>query len=91
MNLCLRRSTSGERCNVRFAIVRGPLYEARVHKTPGRVFRVDLHQHVGIGIVARGGHDVVLRTVVMVVVDPLVLVTGDDKLNGALILAQERM
>ena len=71
--------------------MRGPFDEACVHEAPGRLFRVDLHQHVGVGIVAGGGHDVVLRPIVMGVVDPLVLVAGDNELDGVLIFAQERV
>ena len=71
--------------------MRGPFDKTLVHEAPRRVLRVDLHQHVGVGIVARCRHDVVLRTVVVIVVVPLVLMAGDDKLNGVLIFPQQRM
>jgi len=71
--------------------VRRPFDEALVHEAPRSVLRIDLYQHVSIGVVACGGHDVVLRTVVAMVVHPLVLVTRDHKLDGVLIFAQKRV
>src|SRR3982074_3323822 len=85
------RDDSQSTGDIRLAVVRRPFDEALVNETPGAVLRIDLHQHVGIGIVSSGSHDVVLRTVVAVVVHPLVLVTRNDKLNCVLVFAQKRM
>ena len=73
------------------AVVCVPLDEALVHEAPGGVFCVDLHEHVGVGVIASGGHDVVLRAVVVSVVDPLVDMAGDDQLDSVLIFLQQRM
>jgi hypothetical protein len=63
------------------AVVCGPLDEVGVHEAPGGALGVDLHEHVGVGIVARGGHDIVLRAIGVGEVDPLVHVAGDDQLE----------
>jgi hypothetical protein len=75
----------------RLAVVGRPLDEARVHEAPGAALGVDFHQHVGVLVVAGGGHDIVLRAIGVGEVDPLVHVAGDDELNGVLVLAQERL
>lgn len=75
----------------RFAVMAVPLNEVDVHEAPGRTFRVDFQEHIGIGIVAGGGHGVMLRAVEVAVVDPLMNVAGDYKLDGVLVLLQERV
>jgi hypothetical protein len=58
---------------IRLGIVGRPIDEAFIYEAPSRFFGVNFHQHVGVRVVAGGSHNVVLRTVGMVVVDPLVL------------------
>ncbi len=58
---------------IRLGVVGRPLDEAFIHKAPSRFFGVDLHQHVGVRVVTGSGHNVMLRAVVVVVIDPLVL------------------
>lgn len=58
--------------------MRRPVDEAFIQEAPGGPFRVDFHEHVRIGIITCGGHDVVLRAIDAAIVDPLVLVAGDD-------------
>src|ERR1700692_2939374 len=82
---CNRRRRSAG--NIRLAVVRRPFDKALVHEAPRGMLRVDLHQHVGVRGVPSGSHDVVLRTVVAMIVDPLVLVTGDNKLDSVLVFA----
>jgi hypothetical protein len=55
-----------------FAVVAVPLDEVDVHEARGCVAGVDLNEHVGVGVVAGGGHGVVLRAEGVSVVDPLV-------------------
>ena len=69
--------------------MRRPVHEVFVHKFPGASFGVDFHQHVGVWIVARCGHDVVLRTVGVRKVDPFMHMASDNKLNIVLVLAQQ--
>src|SRR5437868_8973194 len=78
-------------CDIRFAVVRRPLHQALVHEAPATMLRIDLHQHIGVRVVARRRHDVMLRTVVPMVVHPLMLMTRDHKLNRVLVFAQKRM
>ena len=70
--------------------MRGPLNKVDVHKAPCPKFGVHFHQHVGIGVIPRGSHRVVLRPVVVRIVDPFVDVTRNNKLNCVQILAKKR-
>ena len=69
----------------------GPLNETFVHKSPGCVFRVDLHEHVGVGIVAGGRHHDVFRAVGGAIVDPLVFMARDNKLYGVFVSYEQRV
>lgn len=68
-----------------------PLDEVDVHEARSCVPGVDLYEHVGVGVVAGGGHGVVLGAEGVAVVDPLVDVAGYYELNVALVLLQEGM
>lgn len=71
--------------------MRGPLDEVCIHEAPCCLFGINFHEHVGVGVVAGGRHHIVLRAIGVTVVDPLVLVAGDDELNGLLIFEQQRI
>jgi len=68
----------------------GPLNQISVEKAPCTTAGIDFEQHVSIGIVASGGHHVMLRAIGVATVDPLVQVPADDELDGVLVLAQDR-
>lgn len=85
-----KENSPGERLSdaIGLAVVAGPVDEARVLESPGGAPGINLKQHVGVGVVAGGGHDIVRRAVGVGEVDPLVHMAGDDELNGLLMLAQ---
>ena len=68
--------------------MRGPFGKVGVHEAPGAPLGVDLNEHVGVGIVPRGGHDVVLRSVGMGEVDPFVQMARDYELDIVFVFAQ---
>src|ERR1039457_711570 len=76
---------------IRLTVVRGPLDEISIDEAPRALLRVYFQQHVGVWIVACGRHDIVLRTILAGMVDPLVQVTGHHQLNGACVFAQQRV
>ena len=72
------------------AVVSGPLIQIGIEEAPRAPQGIDLEQHVSIGIVARGSHDVLLRTVGVREVNPLMKMTGNDQLYVSCIW-QERV
>ena len=73
------------------AVVRRPFYEIRIEEAPRSRVRIDFQQHIGVGVITRRRHDVVLRPVGVGEVDPLVQMPGYRQLDGVLVFSQKGM